>query len=86
MDKGEIVQLGPPLEVYRNPANPFVARFLGNPPMNLLAAELDVADGAVRLRLGGGVFALPGWSPGPLGATRGAVLLGHPAGGYLRGA
>ncbi|MDE2274736.1 MAG: ABC transporter ATP-binding protein, partial [Burkholderiales bacterium] len=33
MDKGEVVQIGPPLEVYRNPVNTFVARFLGNPPM-----------------------------------------------------
>ena len=41
MDKGEVVQIGRPLEVYRNPANTFVARFLGNPPMNLLPAELE---------------------------------------------
>ena len=41
MNKGEVVQIGKPLEVYRNPADTFVARFLGNPPMNLLAGRLE---------------------------------------------
>ena len=36
MNEGKVVQIGRPLEVYRNPADTFVARFLGNPPMNLL--------------------------------------------------
>src|ERR1700722_2543819 len=62
MDKGEIVQIGPPLEVYRKPANTFVARFLGTPPMNLLAAELEAADRQLGIRLGALGFALPGWS------------------------
>jgi ABC-type sugar transport system ATPase subunit len=33
---GRLQQIGPPLEVYRRPANAFVAGFLGSPPMNLL--------------------------------------------------
>jgi ABC-type sugar transport system ATPase subunit len=33
---GAIVQVGAPLELYRQPANTFVATFLGSPPMNLL--------------------------------------------------
>ena len=33
---GAIVQVGPPLELYRRPPNTFVATFLGSPPMNLL--------------------------------------------------
>jgi len=36
MDKGKVQQLAPPLEVYRNPANLFVAGFIGTPPMNML--------------------------------------------------
>jgi multiple sugar transport system ATP-binding protein len=48
MSKGRVVQVGAPLEVYRNPANTFVASFLGSPPTNLLAAT--VADG--RLHVG----------------------------------
>jgi multiple sugar transport system ATP-binding protein len=44
MNAGRVVQIGAPLEVYWNPADVFVARFLGAPPMNLL--ELPVrADG-----------------------------------------
>jgi ABC-type sugar transport system ATPase subunit len=36
MQNGSIVQVGAPLELYRRPANTFVARFLGSPPMNVL--------------------------------------------------
>lgn len=41
MDRGRIMQLGDPLEVYRRPANTFVASFMGSPPMNLLRCEVD---------------------------------------------
>jgi multiple sugar transport system ATP-binding protein len=44
MDKGEIQQFAPPDVVYNRPANLFVARFLGTPPMNTIAARL-VRDG-----------------------------------------
>ncbi len=47
MDRGRVVQVGSPLEVYRRPANTFVARFLGSPPMNLLTGA--VRDQSVRL-------------------------------------
>jgi len=40
MKEGRVVQVGPPLDVYRNPANTFVAGFLASPPMNLMAASL----------------------------------------------
>jgi multiple sugar transport system ATP-binding protein len=53
MDKGEVIQVGRPLEVYGRPANTFVARFLGNPPMNLMKAELERTDGRVRCRAAG---------------------------------
>jgi multiple sugar transport system ATP-binding protein len=45
MNAGRIVQVGPPMEVYRNPADTFVAGFLASPPMNLLEARIE-ADGA----------------------------------------
>ncbi len=35
MNEGEIQQVAPPLELYEKPANPFVASFVGTPPMNL---------------------------------------------------
>src|SRR5215472_10993918 len=36
---GKIVQNGAPVDLYEVPANIFVARFIGTPPMNLLALE-----------------------------------------------
>ena len=41
MNKGKIQQLGPPDEVYNNPANIFVAGFIGSPPMNLIKGDLE---------------------------------------------
>ena len=41
MDKGEIQQQGTPQEIYNNPANVFVASFIGSPPMNLLNVEIN---------------------------------------------
>jgi multiple sugar transport system ATP-binding protein len=45
MKDGRIVQVGAPLEVYRNPADTFVASFLATPPMNLLPARVEEEDG-----------------------------------------
>jgi multiple sugar transport system ATP-binding protein len=36
MEKGKIRQIGTPQDVYENPADTFVATFLGSPPMNLV--------------------------------------------------
>ena len=41
MNGGKVVQIGPPLDVYRNPADTFVASFLGSPPTNLIPARFD---------------------------------------------
>jgi multiple sugar transport system ATP-binding protein len=41
MNKGKIQQLGTPDEVYNNPANIFVAGFIGSPAMNLIKGELQ---------------------------------------------
>ena len=55
MKDGRIVQVGEPIEVYRNPVNTFVAGFLASPPMNLLPARLEdgqglsVVHGSLRL-------------------------------------
>ncbi len=76
MNDGKVVQIGAPLEVYRRPADTFVAGFLGNPPMNLMPARVD--DG--RLVLGAARLALP---PALLGGGRArrAPDLRHAAGG-----
>ncbi|WP_242395269.1 ABC transporter ATP-binding protein [Anaeromyxobacter oryzisoli] len=44
LEKGVVRQIGTPREVYNEPADTFVATFLGSPPMNLVEAE-DVIAG-----------------------------------------
>jgi multiple sugar transport system ATP-binding protein len=56
MKDGIIQQAAPPLDVYRRPANKFVAGFIGSPSMNFLEFVFDGAalvrsDIAVRLEL-----------------------------------
>ncbi|HEX6885190.1 MAG TPA: ABC transporter ATP-binding protein [Planctomycetota bacterium] len=43
LDAGRVLQAGPPREVYLRPASPAVARALGSPPMNALAARREGA-------------------------------------------
>lgn len=47
---GVIQQVAPPLELYRKPANKFVAGFIGSPPMNMLDGHLHAENGALRFR------------------------------------
>jgi multiple sugar transport system ATP-binding protein len=49
MNRGLLQQVGPPREVYRNPANMFVAGFLGSPPMNFFRLELRQENGRATL-------------------------------------
>jgi len=51
MDQGRILQVGTPDAIYRQPANLFVATFVGSPPINRLGLSLE-ADGG----LAGGPF------------------------------
>ncbi|MEQ5870881.1 sn-glycerol-3-phosphate ABC transporter ATP-binding protein UgpC [Sagittula sp. NFXS13] len=44
---GNVQQLGTPQEIYDNPANMFVAGFMGSPAMNLLPARLERVSGAM---------------------------------------
>jgi ABC-type sugar transport system ATPase subunit len=45
MNDGRLQQFAEPLEVYRRPANLFVASFIGSPAINLFEGELGVRDG-----------------------------------------
>ena len=47
MDRGRVQQVGAPEELYKRPANRFVASFIGSPSMNMFEAELD--NGAFSL-------------------------------------
>ena len=58
MRGGHVEQIGSPMELYDNPANIFVAGFIGSPAMNLLTGTLDgsgrvfVSKAGARLELG----------------------------------
>ena len=56
MREGRLIQQGPPLEVYDNPANTFVAKFLATPTMNLLPAEVVNRDSSLQIDAGPGIF------------------------------
>ena len=45
LNKGHVEQVGTPMELYRNPATPFVAGFIGSPKMNLFEGELAARYG-----------------------------------------
>ncbi|MEY4654084.1 MAG: hypothetical protein RI884_2665 [Pseudomonadota bacterium] len=53
LNKGEIEQLGTPLELYNAPVSRFVASFLGSPPMNFL--PVTVGGGRVELPAGASI-------------------------------
>jgi multiple sugar transport system ATP-binding protein len=67
MRTGKIQQVGTPRQVYQQPANAFVAQFIGTPPMNLFQAT--VSDSTLRTSS----FTLP--LPIPLEQGR-AVIVG----------
>jgi multiple sugar transport system ATP-binding protein len=63
---GHVQQLGTPKEIYDNPANMFVAGFMGSPSMNLFPATVISADGrpAAEVRLADGSPAQLPFAPG----------------------
>jgi ABC-type sugar transport system ATPase subunit len=65
MNKGELVQLGPALDIYTRPANTWIAGFVGPHSINFLDVELHSEDGrgfvnsaAGRLAVDPGAFAM----------------------------
>ena len=59
MKDGFIQQIGTPQEVFNNPANLFVAGFIGTPQMNFFDAKLVVEDGKYVAKLGDATIVLP---------------------------
>ena len=60
LKSGELQQVADPLTLYREPANVFVAGFIGSPPINLLRAAVDggaLAFGEHRVAAADGVAA-----------------------------
>ena len=54
MKDGIIQQFGTPKEIYNNPANQFVASFIGSPPMNFVPLRLQRKDGRLVALLDSG--------------------------------
>jgi multiple sugar transport system ATP-binding protein len=76
MNQGRVAQIGKPLDVYRQPADAFVARFLGNPPMNLLKARVVEQGGMRHAQVGPALLPLARWSAASLAGSQGQVLAG----------
>lgn len=69
LDQGRIMQIGTPDEIYHRPANTFVARFIGSPPMN--QAPVTVRDGRATFDEDAGLAPVPA-----AGLDDGEYLLG----------
>jgi multiple sugar transport system ATP-binding protein len=55
MNGGKVEQIGTPLELYDDPANLFVAGFIGSPAMNFLPGHVTRANGAADIDIGEGI-------------------------------
>lgn len=58
MDAGVVQQFGTPDEVFDDPANLFVAQFVGEPQINVLPGVAIVRDGRVSVQIGEGAGSL----------------------------
>jgi lactose/L-arabinose transport system ATP-binding protein len=83
LNRGSIEQVGAPLELYEDPANLFVAGFIGSPKMNFLPATVvpprDAGTSVEVADLGGAVVSLAGIRE-PLGPGTKVVLGIRPEG------
>ncbi|MCL5036936.1 MAG: sn-glycerol-3-phosphate ABC transporter ATP-binding protein UgpC [Chloroflexi bacterium] len=59
MKDGVIQQIGPPLKLYQDPANQFVAGFIGSPSMNFVPCKVKKTDEDIFLESSGFTIRLP---------------------------
>ncbi|MFM7719197.1 MAG: ABC transporter ATP-binding protein [Actinomycetota bacterium] len=80
MRDGRVEQFGTPDEIYARPASTYVARFVGNPQMDILEGAVATEGGAAVYRVGAAAFPIPRALPGEvdLGVRPEHVLLGGP--------
>lgn len=76
MHGGHIQQQGAPKELFKRPANKFVAGFLGSPPMNFLSADLIDENGKLFARGEGFKVLISNGQAKSLKGTAGPVTLG----------
>lgn len=77
MSKGVVQQIGTPADIYHDPVNLFVARFIGSPAMSLLKGHIASAGAAHRVvldRTEGGEVDLPTVKRLPANGTTGVLL------------
>lgn len=72
MRDGKVEQIGAPQDVFNNPANIFVAGFIGTPQMNLVSGVVSENEGAVSVKIGDDVVALAG----EISASRQGIQVG----------
>ena len=75
LNRGRIVQIGTPHEIYNSPRDTFVATFVGSPAMNLLSGvfrdgKVTVAPGKLEIRGAGRSRKPAAARPGPPDARR----------------
>ena len=76
MNHGRIQQIGRPEQIYHEPANPFVAGFLGNPPMNLFEGSCSLDQRQLEFRVGDLTLRFPFQAHELIGADTGMATLG----------
>jgi alpha-glucoside transport system ATP-binding protein len=54
LNAGKIEQVGTPLELYHQPANKFIAGFIGSPAMNFLSAKIESAGAKTKIKTASG--------------------------------
>jgi multiple sugar transport system ATP-binding protein len=74
MRAGVIEQVAEPRTLYRRPANTFVASFVGEPAMALVAGRLEAGDGGAQVVLGSQCLPFPGTPSGALRTRVGAPV------------
>jgi multiple sugar transport system ATP-binding protein len=60
MKDGVLQQIGTPEEIYRTPANTYVAGFIGSPTMNFISGRIEGAGSTGKFVFEGGSLDLPG--------------------------
>ena len=60
LNKGKIVQIDTPDELYRNPNSIFTATFVGTPEMNIIKGDLVKKDGKISFNINGDSIPLSG--------------------------
>lgn len=76
MNTAVLQQYAPPLKIYAEPVNMFVADFVGNPAMNFVDFSLEISENSLSLRRENEKFAVTAFAVEKLKAYGEDVILG----------